>query len=248
MKINYSLTGAERKALVTAIGALLDITPHYKGGPNAIYEIDEYTVDKNGVLIGGDSVELVGNLKEQGFVPVSEEYEKDVADDEEIAPAEPETDTLAIEVKFENGYTDFTSKREILQNLIASKATLILAALGDDGIGALPVEFTEDGNVRFEWLKLGIAQEVLTSWTEFLCAAVKFAKKAQRITAKDADLSDNPKFDFRVFLVKIGLKGCEYKEVRKILLRNLSGSTGFKNAESHERWKAKHQKTAESAE
>ena|GEM_PF-1902425 len=144
-------------------------------------------------------------------------------------------------------------KPDILTALIDSKETVIKAALGADGIGELPIEFIAeglDGRVSFDWLKFGADSDVIHAWSAFLAAACKFSKTAQRVTAKDSgELGDNPKFDFRVFLVKIGLKGLEHKNVRKILLRNLAGSTAFKNAESEAKWKAKYgSKRAESGD
>ena len=39
---------------------------------------------------------------------------------------------------------------------------------------------------------------------------------------------DNEKYAFRCFLLRLGFIGTEYKTERKILLRNLSGSSAFK--------------------
>ena len=46
MRIEFYRTGEERKALVTAIGEILEARPKYKGMPSAAYEIDYYTVTK----------------------------------------------------------------------------------------------------------------------------------------------------------------------------------------------------------
>jgi hypothetical protein len=40
---------------------------------------------------------------------------------------------------------------------------------------------------------------------------------------------DNEKFAFRVFLIRLGFVGDDYKNARKILLRNLTGNSAFKN-------------------
>src|SRR5699024_6441037 len=60
-------TGAERKALVTAIGEILEVRPKYKGMPSAAYEIDYYTVTKDGTLEFDDRAdsEEVENLLER---------------------------------------------------------------------------------------------------------------------------------------------------------------------------------------
>jgi hypothetical protein len=40
---------------------------------------------------------------------------------------------------------------------------------------------------------------------------------------------DNEKYAFRCFLLRLGFIGAEYKTDRKILLKNLTGSSAFKN-------------------
>jgi hypothetical protein len=176
-------------------------------------------------------------------------------DSAEVTAEEPESPTqcdtgadtdgtITIEIPFENGYNDFTAKRENLVKLLEGKASLIKKALGEDGIGELPIEFA-DKNVKFRWLKIGTEFAVQTAWTEFLCKAVKFSKKANRVSVKDEPVGDNPKFAMRVLCVKVGLNGSEYKETRKLLLRKLPGSTAFATSESAERWNAKHLKKAD---
>lgn len=46
--------------------------------------------------------------------------------------------------------------------------------------------------------------------------------------------TDNEKYAFRCFLLRLGFIGVEYKEARKILLRNLTGSSAFKSGQSKE--------------
>lgn len=55
MRIEFHRTGVERKALVTAIGEILEIKPKYKGMPSAAYEIGTFTVTRDGVLEYDDS-------------------------------------------------------------------------------------------------------------------------------------------------------------------------------------------------
>jgi len=190
--------------------------------------------------------------------PTETETDNLVTTGDWVAEEEPaDCDTFTIELPWRS-CGDLTRARENLQKLVEGKATLIKAALGEDGIGELPIEFTTEDTVRFKWLKLGTQapnpadgkavtfgtigdwDSVRASWTEFFCHLIKFAKKSQRVTAKDGELDSNPKFSFRTFLVRIGMNGAEFKVVRKTLLRNLEGSTAFATAESAERWKSKH--------
>lgn len=50
MKIHYNVTGADRKALVKVIADTAGARAVYKGMPSAAYEIDYYTVTKDGTL------------------------------------------------------------------------------------------------------------------------------------------------------------------------------------------------------
>lgn len=76
MKINYNVTGAERKSLVGAISQELNAPTKYLGMPTAAYEVGEYTIDKIGTVTGPDNHELVADLQGlHSFVPVSEEYD-----------------------------------------------------------------------------------------------------------------------------------------------------------------------------
>ena len=54
------------------------------------------------------------------------------------------------------------------------------------------------------------------------------ARTQKRVTAKEKEV-DNERYAFRCFLLRLGFIGAEYKEERKILLRNLTGSSAFKN-------------------
>ena len=45
---------------------------------------------------------------------------------------------------------------------------------------------------------------------------------------------DNEKYAFRCFLLRLGFIGNEYKSQRKILLRNLTGSSAFKSGSRKE--------------
>lgn len=54
------------------------------------------------------------------------------------------------------------------------------------------------------------------------------SKNAKRVTVTEKAV-DNEKYAFRCFLLRLGFIGSEYKVERKILLKNLSGSSAFKN-------------------
>ena len=125
--------------------------------------------------------------------------------------------------------TGFTpDKLENLIKLVKAKETLLRTALGAD---ALPIQQTAD-TLRFPWFSLEDGApdnddkvKAYTLLVEKLCAA---AVQQKRVTAKEKPV-ENEKFAFRVFLIRLGFVGREYRVARKILLKNLSGNSAFKN-------------------
>jgi len=59
------------------------------------------------------------------------------------------------------------------------------------------------------------------------------ARNAKRVNAKEKD-TDNEKYAFRCFLLRLGFIGAEFKTERKILLRNLTGSSAFRSGQPKE--------------
>ena len=59
------------------------------------------------------------------------------------------------------------------------------------------------------------------------------ARTQKRVTAKEK-IVDNEKYAFRCFLLRLGMIGNAYKESRKILLQNLTGSSAFKSGHRKE--------------
>lgn len=233
MKIEFNRTGAERKALVTAIGEILEVKPKYKGMPSATYEIDYFSVTKDGTLefdnrADSEEIEnLLERLADRGIVAAPAEMVQDwlEARAEELS-AESETEPQGANVGLtvalpRAGFTD--NALENLQKLVDSKAALMKKALAVD---ALPVEVTED-KVSFPWFA-EMDSDSAAAYTHFITALCDMAKKQKRITAKERD-TENEKYAFRCFLLRLGFIGTEYKEERKILLRNLTGSSAFKN-------------------
>lgn len=213
MELNYNVTGAERKKLVTAIGTILNLPAKYLGAPSFAYEVGSVTIDKNGTVFcedGEKSEKLTAALCECGFS----------ADLPEVG------DSLVIEYP----KADMTDAAlENLQRLVASKESLIKKALGAD---ALPIEVTED-KIRFPWFKGFPEGDTVNAYAHFTGKLIGMAKSQTRITATEKSV-ENEKYAFRCFLLRLGFIGTEYKDARKILLRNLSGSAAFKGGAADE--------------
>lgn len=238
MRIEFNRTGAERKALVQAMGEILGVKPKYLGMPTAAYQVDCFHIDKNGAVEfdgradRGEIENLLECLAEKGITAVPAETAQEGGTEEESTDAEnnadePETEAqeadpgLTVAMPRES-FTD--AALENLRKLVDAKGSLIKKALAVD---SLPIEATE-GKVSFPWFAEGQDSESVKAYTHFIAAICDMARNQKRITAKEKP-ADNEKYAFRCFLLRLGFIGAEYKGERKILLKNLSGSSAFRN-------------------
>ena len=74
----------------------------------------------------------------------------------------------------------------------------------------------------------------------------RMALTQKRVQAKDVDDS-NEKYSLRVWLIRLGLNGADFKADRKRLMENLSGHSAFRNDAERERWEAKQKAKREAA-
>ena len=222
MTIKYNRTGTDRKSLVDAIANITGAEAKYLGAPSFAYQVDYFTIDRNGTITFDDRADseeiesLIERLASMGF---------------EAEPVERETSTGAEPPAAHDGLTiqmpadSFTPEAlNNLHSLIAAKGRLIRKALGVD---LRPVQVEADA-VSFPWFSGEATAEEVKAYTHLIAALCDMARNQKRITAREKD-TDNDKYAFRCFLLRLGFIGAEYKEERKILLRNLTGSSAFKS-------------------
>ena len=240
MRFEFNRTGAERKALVQAMGEILEVKPKYLGMPTAAYQVDYFHIDKTGAVEFDDRADseeienLLERLAERGIVAAPAETAQEGGTAEESADAEnkaeePETEAQGADLGLtvampRDSFTD--AALENLRKLVDAKGSLIKKALAVD---SLPIE-TDGEEVSFPWFAEGQDSESVKAYTHFIAAICDMARNQKRITAKEKP-ADNEKYAFRCFLLRLGFIGAEYKVERKILLKNLSGSSAFKNGE-----------------
>lgn len=226
MRVEFNRTGAERKALVTAISEILGAKAKYMGMPTAAYDFGGLIVDKTGALEFEESIfprdieTLLQKLAERGFTA---ENSEDLEQDEEVFEEPEETPQsesvgLTIAVPLEK------VKVGNLTNLLEAKGELIKKALGADDIR---IEVDEE-KVSFPWFSELPDADDCTAYQNFIAALCKMSKEQKRINSTEKEVT-NEKYAFRCFLLRLGFIGAEYKADRKILLKNLEGSAAFKN-------------------
>ncbi|MDD4700020.1 MAG: virulence protein [Oscillospiraceae bacterium] len=254
MKINYNVAGPKRKLLVAAISQELNTSTKYLGAPTFAYEVGGYHIDKNGILEGEDNPGLVADLQGlHDFKAITEEYDTPLPEGEPVPEDvqipyeaalggrvslysdyeeppeyeepeqidEVETNRLTIDLP-SSAFTD--AALENLKRLVESKSSLIKKALGTDYI---PIITTEE-TISFPWFQGELTSDEVKAYTHFVTALCETAKTQQRVNATEKQV-ENEKYAFRCFLVRLGFVGSEYKAERKILLKNLSGNSAFKN-------------------
>ena len=224
MTIKINATGNERKRLVNTISAWLGVPATYCGAPTFNYQVDYFTIDKSGSLHFDDRADsevierLLEHLYNEGFDIVMS-AEEDSADTEE---------SYGICISMPKSEFTETSLAN-LKAIITAKGSLTKKALG---INELPIEITDE-KVSFPWFIEQPTADELKAYETFICKLCEMARTQKRVSAKEKD-TDNEKYAFRCFLLRLGLIGDEFKGERKILLRNLSGSSAFKGGVKNE--------------
>lgn len=252
MEIRYNVTGDRRKALVKVISDTTGARAVYKFMPTCNYEIDFFTVTKDGTLLFDDrsDTEEVEKVLEAiavaGFEcePTAEEAEQtaptaeteDAAQEAEKAATgadsadESEQAGLTVSLPLDGFSGDALDR---LRKLVDCKAGLIKKALGAE---RLDIQ-TDDEKVSFPWWDALPTPEETGAYTAFIAAICKMAKEAKRVTATEKDV-ESEKYAFRGFLLRLGFIGADSKEQRKLLLKNLSGSAAFPNKEKADAFSA----------
>ena len=217
-EIRFTLESKQRPKLAQEIGNILGTAPHYERVPSCAYDIAGYRLDKEGVLHIQEGAEetakdLILQLRERGF-----------QDDAEITEEVPvQQDKLTIVIPRES-ITDMAL--ENLQKIIANKQILFQRAFRTDNT---EIEITDE-KINFTWFPYTADGDELAAYTQFISRLCDMARDAKRVSSKPTE-TDNDKYAFRCFLLRLGFIGKEYKTARKILLRNLTGNSAFRCGE-----------------
>ena len=265
MEIRYNVTGAKRKELVKIIADTTGARAEYKFMPTCNYEIDYFTVTKDGTLLFDDRADseeverVLEAIAAAGFEcepqdcgeQPSREETKEAAEAADSAPqvanlrgprqtnrfvgerTSSEVNELSASDGSERyGACEDTLTVEIpldkvavgnLTKLLDAKGNLIRKALG---ITDLHIEVLDD-RVAFPWFAQ-VDADSSAAYTHFISALCEMSRNAKRVTATEKPV-ENEKYAFRCFLLRLGFIGSEYKAERKILLKNLTGSSAFKD-------------------
>ena len=231
MKIHYNITKEQRKKMVEIVGRTLGVQPIYCGAPTFAYKVGAFEITRDGCICFGDEADeaeverMRTALREAGFVAAEDETEMPTAE----ADSDEDSLTVSLPRRF---FTEMALKN--LDALLASKGKLIQKAFN---IEKAAYTLTDE-TIKFAWFRGKIAEDTVRAYTDFISKLCEMAQKQKRAMAK-AKPTENEKYTFRCFLLRLGMIGDAYKMSRKILLQNLTGSSAFKcghrrEAASHE--------------
>ena len=222
--IHFNAAGAERKKLANRIAEYEGVQAKYLGAPSFAYEAKRCTVRKDGTVETHDEdsallefLESLGGVTEP--TETAAEPETENATDDEVR-------RLSISLPAH----DMTGRQiENVLNLVESKKTLLKKAIGVDD---LPTSHA-DGKLHFDWFPGGATPEETQAYMALVCGIRNLAMTLNRVNKVEANVP-NEKYAFRCFLLRLGMVGEEFKSHRKILLRNLTGSSAFRDGRKKE--------------
>ena len=233
MQIKYHLEGSERKALLAVMREILQDTPKYMGPPTFSFEIGPYTIDRHGTLDCPDHLDstqvamLIRELERDGFIgerigepaKPAEQQISETPRKEIVTPTLDGFDRLSVEMP-RDGMTP--TAMENLRRLVASKATLLKKALGTD---SLPITEHAD-QIEFGWFRPSDDQTEIAAYYQLVQGLCELARTQKRVLAAERPV-ESDRYALRCLLLRIGFIGDAFKDSRRVLLRNLSGSSSY---------------------
>lgn len=244
----------DRKEIVKVLGEHFRVKAEYMGVPSFAYQIktegETYTIDKAGKITNAEGIELE---LEAILNPIVQADANEVIE-EPITESQTTSFEIAIPIE---GYTGITlrnlinmiySKQELIIKSLGISEDIInedfvkginvakiqtleefkreADNIGKDKCNGIEFDF-ENKKILFKFINEEADAEKIKAYTQFIELLDQSAKELKHASAK-VSITDNPRFTFRVFLIRLGMVGDEYKIARKILLKNLEGNAAFR--------------------
>lgn len=240
----------ERKEMIIKLAEHFDVEPRYLKAPSFGYEIattDEvYTVAKDGQITNtsGQVVTFEEITQKAGVEALNRPTMVDTI--EVTLPLEGHTGRTLLNV-----LNMLASKQNLLIAALGLKSKLIEQEFSDamntaniSSLDDFIKAYEEAGVEKCSVFKLnlndrtysltlsgdGFDANQIHAFTGLAGVINQNAKELKKTSCK-ATQDENPKYALRTWLIRLGMNGDEYKETRKTLLANLSGSSAFRTVE-----------------
>ena len=251
---------ADRKHLVKALEEETGLKAKYCGAPSFSYEIGPYTVDRAGNLVVEDAEatdEVLQSLAVKGLIDFDDE--KKTATIISLPTAGHDGRSLRNLVFMLHSKGALLSKavgkpglyrvsKKLVADLDAGAPQSIedfLTILGVSGDGALQGITIEPHKICF-YFPMSEDSDRIRTYMQLAVLMGKAAREQKRVQP-DKCKDTNEKYTFRVWLMRLGMMGEEYKDARRILLRNLKGNGAFRTKSQEETAREKLKKQREEA-
>ncbi|MDR3565565.1 MAG: virulence-related protein [Negativicutes bacterium] len=243
-KLQMRVTGRERKEVAGLIASHFKTQAVYEGVPSFGYLIREpigreWRVDKTGAIL------TEGTAKDNlaGMFTVLKAMEESGV--EAIGQAEVTISTeghngitlrnliniLAAKEQFITKVTGAAGHPFIDQEMVTAVNDVRLKTVGDfleavSGKGCPGIVITKD-TLTFSWFIATLNPEAIQAYIHLAFAVNRLALAQKHSSPRETETA-NEKYTFRVWLLRLGFIGEEYKTSRKMLLDRLSGDGSFR--------------------
>lgn len=233
----------ERKEIVKILGDHFGVKAKYLGAPSFAYQIkteggEEFIIDREGRIKNSEGVEF--EFERLINDPEEEHLKQEIIVQDIYIPMDGHTGvTLRNLVNMINSKQSLIKKAlEIETDIITAEfveainnvrlATIedFKAAANEIGIEKVPgIEFNfEKRALTFGFIKTFGDREIADLFAKALNES---ALKLKQSSPKPTE-TDNEKFTFRTWLIRLGFVGADYKKAREVLLKNLQGNGAFR--------------------
>ena len=248
MKILF--LGQERKEFIKILAGKLDVESKYLGVPSCAYQVGPYIVNRDGTIEVEDSeadIELLRELNTQGLIDNAWDEEREVID-VSIPVLEHDGTSLTNLLKMIYSRSEIISKAVGSSGAFAIDEELLIKIAKEEpetrerflelwleGNGnACCKGFTiDDDQIHFSGFPMTADADTVKAYKDLASLICRMAIRQKRVKFGKADTT-NEKYSFRVWLIRMGMKGDEYSESRRILLSRLSGNGAFRTKEQEE--------------
>ncbi|GKU31462.1 virulence-related protein [Clostridium folliculivorans] len=237
----------ERKEIVKTLSEALGVTAKYLGAPSFAYEIkteeEIYTIDRQGgittlqgrvvtlnEIFNGEHLEekIEGTAidKFELEIPFGEHTGKTLMNILNMLYSKQQLIIKAFELKEPFIEEAFIENLNLKKTETLEEFKEVITEAGAEGSKGITFDF-DKGTFTFKILGENLSNEKMSAFIELASLINENAKKLKHTSFKQAQ-EDNPKYAFRTWLIRLGMNGSRYKDIRKTLLSNLEGSGAFR--------------------
>ena len=249
--MKLKIKDSNRKPLVKALEDATGMKRVYLGPPSFTYEVGEYSVLRDRLeiqdcdvnnkiihsLIAKDLVEEQGDVKGISFdFPMEGQTGKTLLNLVNMIRCRQ---MLLNQALGRPGAFHIDEKaREKLSSAAPETAGDFILEVGKLGASKFKGVTFENNWIHFTGFPYTLDAETNRAYKDIAGLMCKAALESEHIKWK-SDVVTNPKYSFRVWLIRLGMNGDEYKTTRQVLLSNLPGSAAFRTSEQAVSFKAR---------